>query len=251
MICSPHYPSQDWVWSKIRSLRAHRNLFWQLSRDWNFHGSGSVHKSQTAPPKSSFRAPWRVGNAVVGRGNAGWTTSKSGRSCSCQSCSQRPHVEKTGRGSQLNRPYVPPTTQSVESLNWTEFILVKQFQTLWSCWFSKPSAMWLFSCCFFFGGGVSSFHSNVVLPARGDFMKTGSSMEQTATTKIMRANNQLSQEHEDTDEKWQRYDQQSCTTSNRMCVYTWTAYTVSYRYSQTCRPTNDQLIINSSWKVKF
>ena len=53
----------------------------------------------------------------------------------------------------------------------------------------------------FFLGGVSSFHSNVVLNARGDFMKTGSSMEQTATTKIMRANNQLSQEHEDTDEK--------------------------------------------------
>ena len=29
-----------------------------------------------ASPKPSFRAPWKIGDAVVGRGNAGWTTSK-------------------------------------------------------------------------------------------------------------------------------------------------------------------------------
>ena len=40
----------------------------------------------TASPKPSFRAPRQVGNAVVGRGNAGWTTSKSGHPCLCQNC---------------------------------------------------------------------------------------------------------------------------------------------------------------------
>ena len=38
----------------------------------------------TASPKPSFRAPSQVGNAVVGRGNAGCTTSKSGHLCLCQ-----------------------------------------------------------------------------------------------------------------------------------------------------------------------
>ena len=33
--------------------------------------------------KKSFRALWRVGDAVVDRGNAGWTTSKSGYPCPC------------------------------------------------------------------------------------------------------------------------------------------------------------------------
>ena len=41
-------------------------------------GSGMSH-AITASPKLSFRAPWKVGDAVVGRGNAGRTTSKSGR----------------------------------------------------------------------------------------------------------------------------------------------------------------------------
>ena len=67
------------------------------------HGSG-MSRATTASPKPSFRALWRMGNAVVGRGNAGWTTSKSGHPCQCQNCSQQPPTEKTGRGSLLNRP---------------------------------------------------------------------------------------------------------------------------------------------------
>ena len=39
------------------------------------YGSGASH-STTASSKPSFRAPWRVDDVVVGRGNAGWTTSK-------------------------------------------------------------------------------------------------------------------------------------------------------------------------------
>ena len=40
----------------------------------------------TASPKPSFRVPWRVGDAVVGRGHARWTTSKSGHRCPCHNC---------------------------------------------------------------------------------------------------------------------------------------------------------------------
>ena len=45
---------------------------------------------------------------MVGRGNAGWTTSKSGHPCPYQNCSEGPLAEKTGRGSLLNRPLCPP-----------------------------------------------------------------------------------------------------------------------------------------------
>ena len=79
--------------------------------------------TMTASPKPSFRAPWRVGYAVVGRGNAGWTTSKSGHPCPCQNRSQGPPAEKTARGSLLNRLSRPPDDpigQGTE-LNWTNW----------------------------------------------------------------------------------------------------------------------------------
>ena len=47
--------------------------YWQLSRDGNLHGSG-MSLATTASPKPSFRALWRVGDAVVGRRNGGRTT---------------------------------------------------------------------------------------------------------------------------------------------------------------------------------
>ena len=62
----------------------------------------------TAAPKPSLKAPWRMGDTVVGRGNAGWTTWKSGHSCPCQSCVQWPSAAKTGRGSLLNYLWYPP-----------------------------------------------------------------------------------------------------------------------------------------------
>ena len=43
----------------------------------SLHGSGMSHAT-TASQKPSFRAPWRVSDAMIGRGSAGWTTSKSG-----------------------------------------------------------------------------------------------------------------------------------------------------------------------------
>ena len=92
-------------------LWVHGNLYWQLSRDGNSHGSGMSHAT-TVSLKPSFRAPWRVSDAVVGRGNAGWTTPQSGHSCPWQNCSQGLPAEKTGRGSLLNRPSCPPDDPS-------------------------------------------------------------------------------------------------------------------------------------------
>ena len=61
--------------ARSTSLWVHRNLVWQRSRDGNLHGLGVSH-AMTASLKPSFRAPWRVGDSVVGSGNAEWTTSK-------------------------------------------------------------------------------------------------------------------------------------------------------------------------------
>ena len=69
------------------SLLAHRNLFWQLlAKDGNLHGSG-MSRATTSSPEPSFKARWRVVDAMVGRGNAAWTTSKSGHPCLCWNCS--------------------------------------------------------------------------------------------------------------------------------------------------------------------
>ena len=68
----------------------------------------------TASPTPSFRVPWRLGDAVVGRRNAGGTLSKSGHTCRCKNCSKGPSAEKTGRGSLLIVPHFLPTTQSVK-----------------------------------------------------------------------------------------------------------------------------------------
>ena len=96
-------------------LWVYRNLFWQLSRDGNFHGLGMSH-TVTTSPKLSFRAPKRVGDTVVGRRNAGWTTSKSGHSCPCQNCPKWPSAENNGRESLLNRLSCSPDDPVVK---WT------------------------------------------------------------------------------------------------------------------------------------
>ena len=110
------HKTNDWVQSKINFLVGpQKPLLATVKRRklaWFRHVSAS--------PKPLFRAPWRVGDAVVGRGSAGWTTSKSGHSCPCQSCSQGPYAKKTGRGSLLNSPSCPaddPVGQGTE-LNW-------------------------------------------------------------------------------------------------------------------------------------
>ena len=106
--------------ARSASLWAHRSFLWLLSRDRNLHGSGMV----TASPKPSFRALWRVGNTMVGRGNVGWTTSKSGYSCPYWNFLHRPPAEKPGRGSLLNCLSCPPDNpvgQGTELSNHTTF----------------------------------------------------------------------------------------------------------------------------------
>ena len=69
----------------------------------NLHGP-SVSHATTASPKPSLR----VGDALVGKGNAGWTTSQGGHIHPCQNYLQGPPAEKTERGFPLNRPSCPP-----------------------------------------------------------------------------------------------------------------------------------------------
>ena len=101
--------------ARSTSLWVHRNLFWQPSRDGNLHGSGMSHVT-TASPKPSVTAPWRVGDVMVGRGNVGWTTSKSGHPCPSQNRSQWPLAEKTGKGSLVNHLSCPLD----DSFGWTQ-----------------------------------------------------------------------------------------------------------------------------------
>ena len=90
-LCIPYLKQKtnDWVRSKINFLVGPQEPLLASQRDPNLHGSGTSHDT-TASRKSSFKAPWRVGDAVVGRGNGGWTTPKSGHPCTCQNRSQEP-----------------------------------------------------------------------------------------------------------------------------------------------------------------
>ena len=115
------HKTNDWVWSKINFLVGPQEpLLTTVKRQklaWFPHVT-------TASPKPSFKAPWRVGDAVVSRWNLGWTASKCGHPCTCQNWSQGPPAVKTGRGSLLNRPSsLPPPLpfrRPNRSKDWTE-----------------------------------------------------------------------------------------------------------------------------------
>ena len=77
-------------------------VYWWAMQE---HGEGNAW---TASPKPFFRAPWRVGNAVVDRGNAWLITSKSGHPSPYQNCWIGPPTEKTDKGSLPNPPSCPP-----------------------------------------------------------------------------------------------------------------------------------------------
>ena len=141
------HKTSNWVQSKITSVWVHRNLFWQLSRDRNLHGSGKSH-AMTASLKPSFREPWRVGNTVVHTGNAGWTTSKSGHLCPCQNWSEGPPAEKTERGSLLNHSSCPPNNpigQGTE-LNYRSQCLRKNIKEAAEESCHIGDAWWCFEC---------------------------------------------------------------------------------------------------------
>ena len=77
------------------------------------HGSGML-LATTASPNPSFRVSWRAGNAMVGRWNAGWTTSKTAHKGFLQK-----GLEEDLWWIVL---HVSPTTRSVERLNRTTFL---------------------------------------------------------------------------------------------------------------------------------
>ena len=63
-------------------------------------------------------APWRIGDAVVGRGNAGWTTSKEWTALPVrENYSQESPAETTGRGLLPNRPSCPPTMDNIKRVD--------------------------------------------------------------------------------------------------------------------------------------
>ena len=115
-ISYPEHKHSSGCGARSTSLCVHRNLFCQLSTDGNLHGSGMSH-AMTASPNPFFRAPWRVGDAMVGRGNVGWTTSKSEQPFSMPELLTLASCRKTGRGSLLNHLSYPcndPTGQGTE-----------------------------------------------------------------------------------------------------------------------------------------
>ena len=57
---------------------------------------------------------------MIGTGNAGWTTSKSGQPCPCQNCSRWPLVEKAEGGSLLTRPLCPPDNPARQGTDVTD-----------------------------------------------------------------------------------------------------------------------------------
>ena len=73
-----------------------------VKRGWNLHGLGM---------SPVFRASWRLDDAVVSRGNAGWTMSKSGHPYPYQNYSRWPPAEKIGKASLMNCPSCPPSVR--------------------------------------------------------------------------------------------------------------------------------------------
>ena len=97
----------DWVGSKINFLADSQEPLLATVKRRKLAWFGHVN-APTASPKPSFRARWRVDDAVVGRGNDVRKASKNRHICPCHNCSQEPPAQKTGRGSLLNRPSCPP-----------------------------------------------------------------------------------------------------------------------------------------------
>ena len=105
-----HWNSSKWrpYHSKITWTNTHCTLFFSFLLMvlvvflliLDSHDSGKPQAITTK--KLSFRTPWRVGDTVVSRENAGWTTLKNGHSWPCKNCSQWPPAVMSGRRSLLN-----------------------------------------------------------------------------------------------------------------------------------------------------
>ena len=101
------HKTNDWVWSKFHFVVGPQEHLLATVKRRKFAWFGHVTRHDSLS-KSTLQGTLEVGDAVVGRGNAGWTTPKSGHNGPCQNRSQGPPAEKTGRGPLLNRPSCPP-----------------------------------------------------------------------------------------------------------------------------------------------
>ena len=99
--------SNDWLLGKINFLVGPQEplLATVKRRKLAWFGHVTHHDSLST---TIFQGTLKVGDAVVSRGNTGWTISKNRHPYPGQICSQWRPVEKTGWGSLLNRPLCPP-----------------------------------------------------------------------------------------------------------------------------------------------
>ena len=125
-------------------------LSWRVSRAWNPHqfyiwaqvleacdNLKLLSHATTASPEPSIRAPWREDDAVVGRGNAWWTTAKSGHPCPCQNCSQGASCRKDWKRISTKSSVMSPRRPN-RSRDWTELTWTGRHKAYWICTTALP-----------------------------------------------------------------------------------------------------------------
>ena len=132
------------------SLWVHWNLFGQLSRDGNLHGSDISHAT-TASPKPSFRAPLRMGDAVVSRkcwmdNIKVWTSLPMPELLTRAFC--RKDWKKISAESSLMSPRWPSWSRNWTELNWRLATWARIWLFIW--WFLKDIITSYFPVCSFF-----------------------------------------------------------------------------------------------------
>ena len=98
------HETNSWVQNKINFLVGLQEPRLATIKRWKLAWFGHVtcHNSLS---KTILQGTLEGLQHHASRGNAGWTTSRSGYLCPCQNCSQRPPAEKTGRGSYQSRDW--------------------------------------------------------------------------------------------------------------------------------------------------
>ena len=102
------HKTNDWVRSKINFLEDPQEPLPATVKETETRMVWAYHTPRQPLQNHPSWHLGRVGDAMVGRGNAEWTTAKNGHPCQCQNCSRGPPADKTGRRSLLKRPSRPP-----------------------------------------------------------------------------------------------------------------------------------------------
>ena len=99
--------TNDWVRSKINFLVGPQEALLASFKKGKLAWFGHVTRNDSLS-KTILQGTKEGLQRRDRRGNAGWTTSKSGHPCPWQNWSQGSPAEKTGIGFLLNRPSCPP-----------------------------------------------------------------------------------------------------------------------------------------------